>query len=91
MNASLTHLQASSMPNVSIVKDMMIVIFLHKMDEQWHNTTQLIASSSLDEVEHDISDFIIEEKDVTYSHVLDEKKETLSASIYRETSTRFEN
>ena len=79
MFASFIYLQASSISDIAIVKDTVIILFLNKMDEGWYYTIQIIAPGWMDGVENDISNCKIEDK--KRSHMLDTKKETLSTLI----------
>merc|ERR1719203_2197678 len=83
MFASFIFLQASSISNIAIVKDTVIVLYLNKMDEQWYWIMQIIAPSWLDRVENEIINNCEIEATApsTCTHVLAVKKEILSASI----------
>ena len=83
MIASFIFLQASSISNIAIVKDTVIVLYLNKMDEQWYWIMQIIAPSWLDRVENEIINNceIEATSPITCTHVLAVKKEILSASI----------
>ena len=64
MIVSFIYLHSSSVYDISIVKDTVIILFLNKMNEGWYCTIQIITPRWIYTVEYDISNFKIEEKNV---------------------------